>query len=175
MAINTQLHDGGYCRILLAARICHLLCTLYVPACFLNTRFYASLPRSLRYRGYVLYTRYNVRRVVLHACPGEMAMLIATCRRRQCHGISGGVRSSVVERNSRGWYCVAGRGRNPTGAGTGKVFLRLKYVDLASLDTTLTSATAARKISRSSSALINLLRISYDSRVFTLDMWWNPY
>lgn len=103
----------------------------------------------------MLCIRYIVRRVVLHACLVEMAMLIATCRRRQCRGISGAVRSSVVERNSRGWYCVARRGGNPIETGAREVFLRSEYVDLVSFDIVLTSGTSVRKISRCSTSLIN--------------------
>lgn len=125
MAINTQLRRPTSPTVFHSRlAICHLLCVFYVPTCFLNTRFYARLSQVLP-----TLPRIRVAYCMLHALAHqeERRRLQLSSRRRQCHRISVDVRSNIVERDSSGWYCVAGRGRNPIGNGTREEFLRLKY------------------------------------------------
>lgn len=134
MAINTQLRrttDPAVFHSRLA--ICHLLCAFFFLCSdlFLKHSCFYALSRSLlmlpRIRACCILLYCVLFAVVLQYTQAseERRCLQLRSRRRQCHGILGDIRSSVVERDSKGWYCVTGRGRNPSG--TGKEFLRLKY------------------------------------------------
>lgn len=148
MAINTQLRRPTSPAVFHSRlAICHLLCAFYVPTCFLNTRFYARLSRTLpvlpRIRvAYPLYCMLLALRVLrkngdaysylvgVDSVMGYRVMFGRTSLR----GISeGGIVSQEeveiqlgmeLERNFSAWSTV----------------------DLASLDTALTSGTSIRKI-----------------------------
>lgn len=73
------------------------------------------------------------------------------------------IRSSVVARNSGGWYCVARRGRDSTGTRQPETnFSVPSIVDLASLDTVLAAGTssAQENLPVVASPLINPPRIA---------------